>query len=95
MVSHPGAPASPGTLRPLNAPEPVAVTEGPGGVPLSLSLGGRKWRVTSIQDCWEIEDEWWREVPVARSYYEVLLEDGRPVTLFRDKAGGRWFRQRA
>ena len=38
-------------------------------------------------------DEWWRERPVSRLYFEVALEDGRTLTVYRDLANCEWYRQ--
>ena len=40
-------------------------------------------------------DRWWTEEPVRRRYFEVVLETGRNVVVFRDEASGKWFRQRS
>jgi hypothetical protein len=42
-----------------------------------------------------VADRWWTEEPVRRNYYEVVLETGRNVVVFRDEASGTWFRQSA
>ena len=42
---------------------------------------------------WRIDDEWWRERPVSRVYYSLLLEEGRTVTVYRDLVRGKWWRQ--
>ena len=55
---------------------------------------GRALRVTTIEDRWKIDDEWWRTNSVSRMYYRVLLEDGQALTLYRDMMSGRWYRQR-
>ena len=34
-----------------------------------------------------------REAPQARTYYRVILEGGRPLTLFHDDATGAWAEQ--
>ena len=86
--------ASPGALRPLNLPVSIAVEEDARGRPLTLILRGRKLKVASIDDLWEIDEEWWREKPVVRMYYQATTEDGRPITLFRDLTSGEWYRQR-
>jgi len=54
---------------------------------------GERLRVTEVQDTWRIDDEWWRERPVSRVYYELALEDRRVVMVYRDLVGGRWARQ--
>ena len=62
--------------------------------PASLTLRGRRFKVASIEDTWEIADEWWRPKPVHRAYYAAITEDGATVTIFRDLVGGGWYRQR-
>ena len=62
--------------------------------PLSRGGAGRARRVTTIEDQWEIDEEWWRTRPVSRTYYRVLLEDGQALTLYRDMLNGQWYRQR-
>ena len=94
MVKNSRETASPGALRPLNLPVSIAVEEDTRGRPLTLILRGRKLKVASIDDLWEIDEEWWREKPVLRMYYQVATEDGRPITLFRDMVDGGWYRQR-
>ena len=46
-----------------------------------------------MRESWRIDDEWWRERPVSRVYYSVLLEDGRVVTVYRDMVSERWWQQ--
>ncbi len=94
MVQNSRATPGPGTLRPLNLPVPVAVEEDTRQRPLAHSLRGRKLKVASIDDLWEVEDEWWREKPIYRMYYQVATEDGRHITVFRDLADGGWYRQK-
>ncbi len=51
-------------------------------------------RVVSIDNMWKIDEEWWREKPIVRMYYQVTTEDGRRITLFRDLTTGEWYQQR-
>ena len=95
MVPNPRETPGTSPLRPLNAPVPVKVEEDKTRRPTILTLRGRKLKVSSVDDLWEIDDEWWREVPIARMYCQVTTEDGRHITLFRDLAGGGWYWQRA
>nr|WP_297805633.1 hypothetical protein [Tepidiforma sp.] len=62
------------------------------GEPRAIAWQGRFRRVAAIHDRWRIDDEWWRE-EVARIYFEVELEGGRRLTVFRDLVGGGWFLQ--
>jgi len=78
----------------LNLPVPVSVEEDEDRRPLALTLRRRKIRVASIEDMWEVDEEWWRERPVSRMYYQVTAEDGRGVVIFRDLTSGEWHRQR-
>jgi len=50
--------------------------------------------VERVEDRWRIDDEWWREEPVCRLYFRLLLQDGRCITVFRDLTGDRWYEQR-
>lgn len=78
----------------MNLPVPVSVEEDEDGRPLALTLRRRRIRVASIEDMWEVDEEWWRERPVSRMYYQVTTEDGRRVVIFRDLAAGGWHQQR-
>ena len=49
--------------------------------------------VVSIEDVWQVDDEWWREKPISRKYYRVATEDGRHFTIFRDQTSGAWYQQ--
>ena len=93
MVTVARAKAGPGALRPLNGPQPLLVQADDWGCPIALSLHGEQLGVGSTEDHWRIEDEWWRDEPVSRSYYEVLLADGLRMTVFQDNATGKWYRQ--
>ena len=90
-----------GTLRPLNLPVLITVQEDACQRPLTLSKspsqrGPRlpRLRVASIDNTWKIDEEWWREKPIVRMYYQVTTEDGRRITLFRDLTTGEWYQQR-
>lgn len=71
------------------------------GRPFALQLpaqtgahrGGRRLTVEERLEAWRIDDEWWRERPVSRQYWRLLLADGRTVDVYQGLAGGRWFRQ--
>jgi hypothetical protein len=41
-----------------------------------------------------MEDEWWREQPVSRIYYECVVDGRIRVTVFQDIVAERWYRQR-
>ncbi|MGQ9674387.1 MAG: hypothetical protein ACUVX1_01800 [Chloroflexota bacterium] len=48
--------------------------------------------VEEIRDRWRIDDEWWRR-PISRLYYQVIMKDGRMLTLFHDLVDSGWFMQ--
>lgn len=94
MVAHTRTPARPHRLRPLREPRPVAVEADAEGRPVAVRLRpGERLGVAEVQDTWRIDDEWWREQPVSRMYWQLALEDGEVVTVYRDLAAQRWFRQ--
>ena len=59
------------------------------GVPASWT------RAAAVEDMWKVVDEWWRGPghEVRRTYYSLLLEDGRRLTVFHDAVRGEWMRQ--
>ena len=94
MVKNTGETSGAGPIRSLNLPTPVRVEEDETRRPAVLTLRRRRLGVSSVEDMWEITDEWWRTEPIARRYYDVTLDDGRPITVFRDLVNGDWYRQR-
>lgn len=81
------------SLIQLNPPVPLAVEETERQRPLAIMLKGRMVKVATIVDMWVIEEEWWREKPIERIYYQVVTEDERQVTIFRDMVDNGWYRQ--
>ena len=63
------------------------------GRPIAVWLSGRRHIVEAVLESWRIDDEWWRERPVSRVYYSLMLEDGPVVTVYRDLTSGRWAKQ--
>jgi len=51
--------------------------------------------VVQIREEWIVEDGWWTAAPIRRWYFEVVLIDGRDLTMFRSFPSGQWFTQRA
>lgn len=94
MVKDPGAQVRPHRLRPLAGPRPLRVEVDGCGRPRAVEHEGALWSVASIQDRWRIDDEWWRETPLSRMYYELQLDGGRVVTVYQDLIGGAWWLQR-
>lgn len=81
-------------LRPLGRPRPVHVRIDEAGEPVYVRLPGKTARrVEVVRERWRIDDEWWR-APISREYRSVVLDDGRPVTLYHDLLNGHWYAQR-
>ena len=93
MVENTRKTAGAGRIRPLNEPIPIGAKETADRAPASVSFGNREVAVVELRDSWRIEEEWWRERPIVRHYYDVALADGGVALLFRD-GDGHWFRQR-
>jgi hypothetical protein len=81
-----------GAYRPLNVPEPLPVAEDAAGRPVALT-GRHRQAVAAVEDKWRIDDEWWRREMVARHYFTVRLTSGQRLVLYKDLAGGGWYRQ--
>ena len=79
----------------LNAPRPLVVeaTDGPDGPRPRWVLWRGRRAVASIDDEWQVDDEWWR-AEVSRHYFAVTLADGCHLTLFHDQHAGTWWTQR-
>lgn len=91
MVKDSRAAARADQLRPLNQPRLVTV-QVTAGLPVAVIEGERHTPIKRIQDCWCIDDEWWRD-PIQRRYYRVLLETGTIRTLYHDQMQDTWFEQ--
>jgi len=94
VVAPSGRASGPRTLRRLNVPRSVAVRLGSTGVPVALRRNSGWLDVVELLDRYRTEDRWWTERPVSRAYYELLLGDGRTVTVFRDEISDRWWEQK-
>lgn len=74
----------------LCLPGRVRVRAGSGGAPRAVEGAP----VEAVREEWLVEDRWWTPQPLRRHYFELVMADGRDMTVFRD-AAGRWYRQRA
>lgn len=93
MVKNPRKKTSLSRIHSLNRPEPVQVEQDHDGRPSAIILRGRRDVVVSIEDMWEIVDEWWRASHVARRYYRIAVQCGGRMTLFHDLTSGIWYKQ--
>jgi hypothetical protein len=51
--------------------------------------------VALVREEWRVVDRWWTDDPVARRYFDVVLESGENAVVYRDDENGSWFTQRA
>ena len=79
------------TPRRLNEPRPALVVSTGAGVPRLVN----RQPVALLREEWRVVDRWWTEEPVSRRYFEVVLESGQNVVVFRDEERSCWFTQRA
>lgn len=95
MVQNTREAPGPGSLRPLNLPVPISVEEDGDGMPLAVGQKGRhrSVKIASVDDLWRIDEEWWREKPITRIYYQLTAEGGGRLTVFQDLTDGNWYRQ--
>jgi hypothetical protein len=80
------------SIKPVNLPEPLQVKETPAGLPSAVRLK-RRQSIIAIEDCWRIDDEWWRSEPVSRLYYAVILASGQRIVLSKNLIDNCWYRQ--
>jgi hypothetical protein len=81
---------NPSGSRRIGVPKPTAVGADERGVPLEIA----SVRVDTVREEWVVEDRWWTGNPMRRRYFELVLEDGRNVVVYRDLLAGGWFQQR-
>ena len=93
MVAHSRTPLRADRLRALNAPQPATVELDAGGSPTAVKASNGMRKVEFVNESWRIDDEWWRQ-PIARRYYEVVLNGGKRVVLFEDRITGEWWMQK-
>lgn len=92
-------------LRPLGLPRPARVRVDEHGLPAAVAVqraprgavAAAFRAVVQVDEAWRIAEEWWRPSPsgdgMARTYYRVILDDGRAVTLYRDDEDEQWYEQ--
>ena len=93
-VQVPIDPGGRNALKPLGVPVAVAVREGHGRTPAAVESGaaGSGWPASTTSGPFDL---WWMPQPMERDYFRVSGEDGRQMTLFRDRHGDCWYRQNA
>ncbi len=92
-----------GALSPLGLPRPLTVRTNPGGEPCEVQRPPRRGAppaalaVERVEETWRVEDEWWREPPLLRTYHRLTLAGGLSLTLFHDDTQPPhegWYEQR-
>ena len=81
---------SPG-LRRLYTPRPINVRVDAAGRPALVD----GVLVEAVREEWVVEDRWWTPRPLRRHYFELVLANGRSLTVFNRGDSERWYRQRA
>jgi hypothetical protein len=77
-------------LARLNEPRRALVEARIDGTPIAVN----RHPVAVVREEWRVVDRWWTEEPVSRRYFEVVLESGQNVVVFRDEERGGWYSQR-
>jgi hypothetical protein len=75
----------------LNAPRPALVEAQFDGTPAVVN----RQPVALVREEWRVVDRWWTEEPVSRRYFDVVLESGQNVCVYRDDENAAWFTQNA
>ena len=60
--------------------------------PTTSKLAAQK--ITAINDLWQVNDEWWREHPISRRYYQITTQSDSRLTVFQDDQNGNWYWQK-
>ena len=91
MVANPGAASAARPPRRINEPRAALVEASFDGTPWQVN----REAVAVVREEWRVVDRWWTEEPVSRRYFDLVLESGRNVVVFRDEERGGWFSQKA
>lgn len=94
MVENTRTTTSIDAIRALNKPRRTDVKIDCNGLPTYIRLRGDWVVICVITDKWRIDDEWWRERPITRTYYECSVLKGITVIVFQDLQNGLWYLQR-
>ena len=70
---------------------PTGVQEDEEFRPVAASREGGYLQVDSINDRVEEGAGWWEPVAVWKMHYQVTLEDGRELGIFRSYKTGSWY----
>jgi len=96
VVAHSRTPLGAHTLRALNGARPLTIQIDAAGQPIAVRQPD--WPaprpVLELQDCWRIDDEWWRQRPISRLYYQLVMTNGQLLTIYHDLVEDSWFEQR-
>ena len=90
MVANPRAAGAARAPRRVNEPRAALVEASFDGTPWQVN----RQAVAVVREEWRVVDRWWTEEPVSRRYFDLVLESGENVVVFRDEEGGGWFSQR-
>jgi hypothetical protein len=90
VVTHPGSASAVRTAGRLNQPRAAVVEARVDGTPVRVN----RQPVALVREEWRVVDRWWTEEPVARRYFEVVLQSGENVVVFRNETRHCWFTQR-
>ena len=90
MRCQPEAAERASRARPINYPRPAVVEARVDGTPVRVN----RQPVALLREEWRVVDRWWTEEPIARRYFEVVLQSGENAVVFRDEQRSCWFTQR-
>ncbi len=90
MVADPRGESALRSSRRINQPRPALVEARFDGSPREVN----REAVALVREEWRVVDRWWTEEPVARRYFEVVLQSGENAVVFRDEERSCWFTQR-
>ena len=76
--------------RSIYHPRPAVVEARVDGTPVRVN----RQSVALLREEWRVIDRWWTEEPIARRYFEVVLQSGENAVVFRDETCRCWFTQR-
>ena len=74
-------------------PVPIEIAEDALRGSLWLHLAGQWQKASSMDNLWEITEEWWNGRPVIKMCFRVTTEDQSQFIIFQDLLEGTWYQE--
>ena len=82
----------PPAAPPSNPQMPIRVKETDSGIPTAVRVDGRWEQVGSVVSRRDLKEDLAGEKRAVKTYFEITIGGGEPLTIFRNHVTGSWYR---